>query len=146
MAKQGPAATVTPPNTVGVLANDTDPDLGDRLTAALVTGPAHGALTLNPDGTFTYTPTANFIGTDTFTYVANDSFLKSSNVATVTITVSPVVRPLSAALLHDNGASATDGDHQRPDADRLRLCRCGGICRHRRRRAGTRWWTRPGCR
>ena len=108
LAKQGPAATVTPPNTVGVLANDTDPDLGDRLTAALVSGPAHGALTLNPDGTFAYTPTTNFVGTDTFTYVANDSFLKSSNIATATITVNAVIHPLSAALLHDNGASATD--------------------------------------
>jgi Ca2+-binding RTX toxin-like protein len=108
LAKQGPAAIVTPPNTVGVLANDTDPDLGDRLTAALVTGPTHGALTLNTDGTFIYTPTVNFTGVDAFTYVANDSFLKSSNVATATITVKPVIHPLSAALLHDNGATLTD--------------------------------------
>ena len=108
LAKQGPAATVTPPNTVGVLANDTDPDLGDRLTAQLVTGPAHGALTLNKDGTFTYTPTVDFFGTDTFTYVANDSFLKPSNPATVTITVDPVIHPLSATLKNDTGASKTD--------------------------------------
>ena len=33
----------------GVLANDTDVD-GDTLTAVLVTGPAHGSLTLNADG------------------------------------------------------------------------------------------------
>ena len=33
----------------GVLANDTDVD-GDTLTAVLVTGPAHGTLTLNADG------------------------------------------------------------------------------------------------
>jgi len=108
LAKQGPAATVTPPNTVGVLANDTDPDLGDRLTAQLVTGPAHGALTLNTNGTFIYTPTVDFFGTDTFTYVANDSFLKPSNPATVTITVDPVVHPLSATLKNDTGASKTD--------------------------------------
>ena len=104
LAKQGPAATVTPPNTVGVLANDTDPDLGDRLTAQLVTGPAHGALTLNTNGTFIYTPTVDFFGTDTFTYVANDSFLKPSNTATVTITVDPVIHPLSATLKNDTGA------------------------------------------
>ena len=54
-----------------MLANDTDVD-GDTLTAVLVTGPAHGTLTLNADGSFTYTPTANYNGTDSFTYKAND--------------------------------------------------------------------------
>src|SRR5262249_12883892 len=44
----------TPPMT-GVLSNDTDPD-GDLLHAVLVTGPSHGSLTLNPDGSFSYTP------------------------------------------------------------------------------------------
>ena len=43
----------------GVLANDTDPD-GDPLTAVLVTGPSHGTLTLNANGSFTYTPAANY--------------------------------------------------------------------------------------
>ena len=54
-----------------MLANDTDMD-GDALTAVLVSGPAHGTLTLNPDGSFTYTPAANYNGADTFTYKAND--------------------------------------------------------------------------
>ena len=49
----------------------------------LVTGPAHGTLTLNADGSFTYTPAANYNGTDSFTYKANDGTL-DSNVATVT--------------------------------------------------------------
>ena len=60
--------SVPPP---GVLANDTDAD-GDPLTALLVSGPANGAVTLNPDGSFSYQPTANWHGTDTFTYKAND--------------------------------------------------------------------------
>ena len=55
----------------GVLGNDTDVD-GDPLTAVLVTGPTHGTLTLNADGSFTYTPAANYNGTDSFTYRAND--------------------------------------------------------------------------
>src|SRR5262245_27241484 len=49
----------------GVLANDTDPQ-GDPLTAVLVSGPSHGTLTLNADGSFTYTPSADYNGTDTF--------------------------------------------------------------------------------
>ena len=72
----------------GVLANDSDPD-GDPLSAVLVSGPSHGTLTLNPDGSFTYTPAANYNGTDSFTYQASDGTL-TSNLATVTITVSAV--------------------------------------------------------
>ena len=55
----------------GVLGNDTDAD-GDPLTAVLVSGPAHGTLTLNADGSFTYTPDANYNGPDSFTYKASD--------------------------------------------------------------------------
>ena len=72
----------------GVLANDTDFD-PSVLTAILVSEPANGTLTLNADGSFVYTPKPNFNGTDTFTYKANDGDL-DSNVATVTITVTPV--------------------------------------------------------
>ncbi len=67
----------------GVLDNDID---GDSLTALLDTGPAHGALSLNADGSFTYTPTAGFDGADSFTYHANDG-VSGSNIATVTINV-----------------------------------------------------------
>jgi VCBS repeat-containing protein len=71
-----------------VLANDSDVD-GDSLTAALMTGPAHGTLTLNADGSFNYAPEANFNGEDSFVYTASDGSL-ASNQATVTITVNPV--------------------------------------------------------
>ena len=37
-----------------VLTNDTDAD-GDTLTATVVDQPAHGTVSLNPDGTFSYT-------------------------------------------------------------------------------------------
>jgi VCBS repeat-containing protein len=78
----------------GVLGNDYDVD-GDPLTSVLVSGPAHGTLTLNPDGSFTYTPNSKFYGTDTFTYRVFDGELYS-NVATVTITVSFVNDPMEA--------------------------------------------------
>ena len=76
---------------IGVLANDTDPD-GDSLTATLVTGPAHGTLALNADGSFTYTPAAGFTGSDSFTYVASDGSALG-NVVTVTIAVAPRPAP-----------------------------------------------------
>ena len=69
----------------GVLDNDTNAD-GNPLTATLVTPPANGTLTLNPDGSFTYTPNAGFLGTDTFTYTATDGYATSAP-ATVTIAV-----------------------------------------------------------
>lgn len=50
----------------GILTNDTDLD-ANPLTAVLVTGPASGTLTLNPNGAFTYTPSLNFNGADSFT-------------------------------------------------------------------------------
>jgi VCBS repeat-containing protein len=56
----------------------------------VVNPPANGTVTLNTlDGSFTYTPAANFNGTDSFTYQVNDGTL-ASNVATVTLTVTPI--------------------------------------------------------
>jgi VCBS repeat-containing protein len=71
----------------GVLANDTDSD-GDLLSAVLVTGPAHGTLTLNADGSFSYLANANYNGPDSFTYRANDG-LQNSAPVTVSINVTP---------------------------------------------------------
>ncbi|PYR66687.1 MAG: hypothetical protein DMF88_15440 [Acidobacteria bacterium] len=95
------ALTVAAP---GVLANDTDLE-GDPLTAALVSGPSHGTLTPNPDGSFAYTPAADFNGTDSFTYKASDGTALSGET-TVTITVNPVNdAPVAAA-----DAYSTDED------------------------------------
>ena len=96
----GDAYSVTEDGTLdvpapGVLDNDTDAE-GDSLTAALVAGPAHGTVTFNADGSFTYTPTTNYNGSDSFTYKANDDSL-DSNVATVSLTVTPVNDPPTAA-------------------------------------------------
>jgi hypothetical protein len=55
----------------GVLGNDTDVE-ASALTAAVVTGPAHGTLTLNASGSFSYTPASNYNGPDSFTYRASD--------------------------------------------------------------------------
>jgi VCBS repeat-containing protein len=71
-----------------VLANDTDPD-GDTLSAVAGSGPSHGTLSRNANGSFTYTPAANFNGSDSFTYRASDGTL-TSNLATVSLTVSAV--------------------------------------------------------
>jgi hypothetical protein len=69
----------------GVLSNDSDPD-SDPLTASLESGPSHGFLTLNADGSFNYAPTSGYVGADSFTYLAFDG-IDYSNSATVTINV-----------------------------------------------------------
>ncbi len=69
----------------GVLANDSDVDSAS-LTAQLVAAPAHGTVSLQPDGSFSYTPTPGYTGNDSFTYNAFDGLL-ASNVATVAIKV-----------------------------------------------------------
>jgi uncharacterized repeat protein (TIGR01451 family) len=76
---------------------------GDALTVSLASGPANGTVTLNPDGEFTYTPDANFNGTDSFTYTANDG-QADSNVATVTLTVTPAIQIVKFV----NGQDADD--------------------------------------
>jgi VCBS repeat-containing protein len=75
----------------GVLGNDSSTN-GAALTAAKVTDPSHGTVTLNADGSFSYTPNANFNGTDSFTYTASDG-QADSTVATVTLTIRPVNDP-----------------------------------------------------
>src|SRR6266542_4018533 len=78
---------------------------GNTLTAVLVTGPSHGTLTLNPDGSFIYTPNTNYNGTDSFTYKANDGTTNSA-VATVTLTVISV----NDAPVAGNASYSTDED------------------------------------
>src|SRR5262249_13067789 len=97
----------------GVLSNDTDSD-SNPLTAVLITGPAHGGLTLNTNGSFSYTPTANYNGSDSFTYQASDG-TDSSNQATVSITVVSVndspsfTKGADQSVLEDSGAQSVAG-------------------------------------
>ena len=89
----------------GVLFNDTDPE-ADSLTATLVSGPAHGSLTLSPvAGWFSYTPEPNFHGTDSFTYKASDGTFES---ATATVTIE--VKSIADAPLAQDDTYATDED------------------------------------
>ncbi|MCL6434297.1 MAG: tandem-95 repeat protein [Leptolyngbyaceae cyanobacterium HOT.MB2.61] len=83
----GVPLTVNPVDSV--LQNDSDSDGPSLSVVAGVTTTANGgSVTLNADGSFVYTPAAGFTGpTDTFTYRATDGIV-TSNLATVTITVS----------------------------------------------------------
>ena len=76
----------------GILVNDTRA-AGTTITAAKVTNPSDGTLTLSANGSFSYTPNTGYVGTDTFTYKANDG-TADSNIATISITVTE--KPASA--------------------------------------------------
>jgi hypothetical protein len=74
------------PAAAGVLSNDTDAD-GNALSAAIVVGPSHGALTFNDDGSFSYNPDKDYNGPDGFSYLANDGTDDSEFAAEVLLTV-----------------------------------------------------------
>jgi len=79
---------------INILANDADPE-GDPFTTAVASGPTHGTVTQNLDGTFTYTPAKDFVGQDTFTYSASDGQTGAvPTLATVTIMVGAGPAPL----------------------------------------------------
>src|SRR5205807_2286641 len=70
-----------------IVLTATDVD-GDTLTYSVVAGPTHGAVSGTAPNV-TYTPAANYNGPDSFTFKAKDGTV-DSNVATVTLTVTPV--------------------------------------------------------
>ena len=102
----------------GVLGNDS----GANLTAVKVSDSAHGALTLNADGSFTYEPDTDYVGEDSFTYKANDG-TTDSNTATVVITVQPLnsapVCAGSALATNKNTLARLDPDCADADGDDL---------------------------
>jgi len=69
-----------------VKAYDVD---GDSLIYSKATGPSHGSVTVNSDGTYTYTPTLDYVGNDTFTVTVADGN-GGTDTITVYITVTPV--------------------------------------------------------
>ena len=113
----------------GMLANDSDAD-GNALTVQIAGDPAHGTLTLQPDGSFNYTPAAGFTGTDEFTYTASDGTTQSA-AATVTIAVdeAPLLfsdsfsRATSASVGNGWGEVEGAGDDVVLDGTRLRFAR-----------------------
>src|SRR5437868_12586376 len=91
------------------------------MTAQPTSGPTHGALTLNADGSSSYTPDHNYTGDDTFVYVAHDGPLESAP-ATVTIHVNPNppandLKANALALGADSGTYSGSSDLATSDAD-----------------------------
>ena len=93
----------------GVVGNDTDPE-NDALQAILVSGPNHGLLALQANGSFTYTPQAYHNGPDSFSYKASDT-AADSNATSVSITVTPaVVDAVSWWRAENDATDSKDGN------------------------------------
>jgi hypothetical protein len=75
---------------IDLAANDSDNfDLLDLASISIVAGPSNGTVLVNGDGTVTYTHDGSETTTDTFTYTIEDTSNLLSNIATVSLTVSP---------------------------------------------------------
>ncbi|MDB5471670.1 MAG: hypothetical protein JWR84_3230 [Caulobacter sp.] len=81
------AHTVDEDTVINSSVTATDPDSVPTYTVG--TGPSHGALTLNPDGSYQYTPNANYHGTDSFTFVASDGQYQDSGQVDITLNSVP---------------------------------------------------------
>jgi parallel beta-helix repeat protein len=105
VANNDSASTPGQAITIAVMANDFDPDSDPISMSTFSAVSARGGIvSCTTDGQCTYTPPANFTGTDTFTYQITDGLLLS-NVATVTIVVSPNVSiPAECVGIVFNGA------------------------------------------
>ncbi len=83
-----PAATVSGT----LLTGDTDADPAATLSVTASTAPAHGTVTVNPDGTFTYLPNPGYTGADSFqATIAGSNAPAVTATETVIITVGTVV-------------------------------------------------------
>ncbi|MFI5932568.1 Ig-like domain-containing protein [Actinoplanes sp. NPDC051494] len=80
--------------TVKVLANDTDPNIGQTLRVASVSTPAKGIAAVRPDQTISYTADPTSTGTDTFDYEVTDD-AGGTDTTTVTIIINSL--PIAAA-------------------------------------------------
>jgi VCBS repeat-containing protein len=104
-AVAGPAAGDEDTTITGsIVATDVDGDSLDYMLAANG-APAHGTVTLNPDGSYSYVPDANFNGTDSFTYIVTDG-----NGGTATGTVSIDVAAVNDAPTVEDGTASVAED------------------------------------
>jgi hypothetical protein len=101
----------------GLLDNDSDPE-GSTLTASLVSGPAFGTLTLQPNGGFTYLADKNSIGAIQFTYAAEDlQGNRTHQIVTVAVIAPLSAQDLSAAQdASSSGSSSLSASNTAPGA------------------------------
>ncbi|MEE8452265.1 MAG: Ig-like domain-containing protein, partial [Thermoguttaceae bacterium] len=124
---KGGTATVLDTGATSLLTNDNDADLpNDTLlvNTTPISGPSHGTLVLNVDGTFSYTHDGSENFTDSFTYDVRDAV---GNTATAVVSIvkgnrTPTANPDAATVLEggtvtvlDSGATSLLDNDTDPD-------------------------------
>ncbi|RYD93892.1 MAG: gliding motility-associated C-terminal domain-containing protein, partial [Sphingobacteriales bacterium] len=96
------------PKVIEILKND-DPGNSsfNMQSIEIVTQPAHGTIQVG-NGVVTYTPNPNYSGPDEFTYRVKDLYGFYTNVATVTISISPNATFKIPTLFTPNGDGIND--------------------------------------
>jgi uncharacterized repeat protein (TIGR01451 family)/LPXTG-motif cell wall-anchored protein len=92
----------TPTTPIDVLTSTTSASGQPLNTPSITSNPAHGSVTVNPDGTLTYTPDSGYQGEDSFTFTVCDtgSPIQACDTGTVTVTVTPVADLSTTKTLH----------------------------------------------
>jgi large repetitive protein len=96
------------PLVITLTGEDSDPEVVQTLTFAIVTPPQHGTLgALNPlTGAVTYTPNQNYHGPDSFAFTVTDN---AAAGAPVNLTSSPATVTIAVAAVNDPPVAANDG-------------------------------------
>ncbi len=107
---------------VNVAANDTDVDGTIDLTSIVITQqPVNGTLVVNANGTVTYTHNGSETTSDSFKYTIRDNSGAVSNIATVTLTITPVndapVAVNDAGTLDEGGTTSINVAANDTDVD-----------------------------
>ena len=97
---------------IAILANDADVDgTIDVGSANIITNVSNGTTSVSSTtGEVTYTPNTGFSGEDSFTYTVNDDLASTSNIATVSITVSAQVITPNLPPVVNNDSIVTNFD------------------------------------
>jgi 6-phosphogluconolactonase (cycloisomerase 2 family) len=96
--------------TLNVLANDTDPDNDVlQLSGADSSTTQGGVIVVNDDGTVTYTAPSGYTGVDSFNYFVSDVRYAEPVVAQVSVTVTPVLPPVSTSTGGDGPSTGAGG-------------------------------------
>ncbi|MCW2143468.1 cellulase family glycosylhydrolase [Actinoplanes cyaneus] len=113
VAATGNDIAYLPARAVNPRTVDLDPDRAGRQTTVTVTG---GTFTVRSNGTVDFTPAAGFAGRAVATYTVRDDLGRTSNRATVTVTVKPQPRPAETLFDFEDGTQGWGPAAFNPDA------------------------------